>query len=796
MSLKKILRVLLIVGLPLLLTACSNSSGIWSSDVDGNAASANTDISIGFLGQLFGTVGSSLQGYNSQLLGKLFYQFNMGILIVIGVFLIYTVLTSALRGANEGSFVGQGKNVAYNCLKIGLGVGMILPNATTGYCLAQELMMEVTVAGVHLADNVWNTALTYLDSGHAIWTDPNDSSNKNKASSIINEDSFNAFMGDPKDSSENPLIKRLGYNVMLSEVCMLSYDVTAPVLATGGDGTSANLYYSRYEFPSSKTPGDAGCGSVDWSKINKLIDKTNNDSGSKCVSGNYGDADSEQLCQIGQNAVLAMINDIMPAATAYYCSRISADRSADPKCSAYQNNDKTYYDEDIENDLYMADIDYTNQIFGAYDLMSLSSSGDFKKAKNSGQSDGWMMAGRYYWDMAEKSQANMSGNISDYNATQDNGGAITSGSVNGWDKGVIQDYLGSAQTKAVDYANALDGANSSSTDTSGVNFGNDDVGKFFLGPFYKIISLFTAAGAVANPVNWLMQLGQTCIQEAGVIWQDTLVAMGMLVLGTAAMSCISPAGYAAETVASWIRPLVLAVAGLLVGAGMVLGYYVPLYPFMIFTFGVIGWFVAVIEAMAAAPLVAFGLTHPEGHDFLGKAEQAIMLALSVFLRPVLMILGLISGMILSFIAFKMVNYSFCSFMQDLFLGSGNAVGSASDSSNIAGAIAVAWGNSFVSSGSLFVFLFSFPALLVLYAVIVMEVTHQCYALIYKLPDYIMRWVGAPNTSSPVEVEKLASGVKSAASSAASGVHQGMEKSESRGDSALQKGKEGSGSVGN
>ncbi len=796
MSLKKILRVLLIVGLPLLLTACSNNSGIWSSDVDGNAASANTDISIGFLGQLFGTVGSSLQGYNSQLLGKLFYQFNMGILIVIGAFLIYTVLTSALRGANEGSFVGQGKNVAYNCLKIGLGVAMILPNATTGYCLAQELMMEVTVAGVHLADNVWNTALTYLDSGHAVWSDPNDSSNN--VSSIINADSFKAFMGDyDTTQQDNAPSNRLGFNIMYSEVCMLANKQMPganPDTGRTGD-SSTDKYYSRYEFSDGNE--DAGCGSVDWSMIDKVSDETyDSTTGSKCVSANSSD-DSAQLCQISQNAVLAMINDIIPAATAYYCAQLPAtDRASDPNCSAYQNSN---YDDDIVNDLYMADIDYTNQIFGAYDEMSLSSSGDFKDAKKSGESDGWMMAGRYYWDMAQKSQASMSGDISEYKATTqgDGTGAIVPNEkhLDYWDDNVIiGTYLKKAEGDAVDYANALDGANSSSTDTSGSNWGNNKYAKWFVGPYLKIISLFTAAGAVANPINWLAQLGQACVAEAGVIWMDTLVAMGLLVLGTASMSCVSPAGYSAETVASWFRPLVLAVAGLLVSAGMVLGYYVPLYPFMIFTFGVIGWFVAVIEAMAAAPLVAFGLTHPEGHDFLGKAEQAVMLALSVFLRPVLMILGLMSGMILSFIAFKMVNYSFCSFMQDLFLGS--AVGSASDSSNIAGAVAVAWGHSFTSSGSLFVFLFSLPALLVIYAAIVMEVTHQCYALIYKLPDYIMRWVGAPNTSSPVEVEKLASGVKGAASSAASGVHQGMEKSESRGDSALQRGKEGSGKVEN
>ena len=72
MSFKKILRILMIVSLPLLLTACSNSSGIWSNDVAGNAASANSDISIGFLGQIFGNVGSVIQGNNNQLLGQLF----------------------------------------------------------------------------------------------------------------------------------------------------------------------------------------------------------------------------------------------------------------------------------------------------------------------------------------------------------------------------------------------------------------------------------------------------------------------------------------------------------------------------------------------------------------------------------------------------------------------------------------------------------------------------------------------------------------------------------------------------
>ena len=83
-------------------------------------------------------------------------------------------------------------------------------------------------------------------------------------------------------------------------------------------------------------------------------------------------------------------------------------------------------------------------------------------------------------------------------------------------------------------------------------------------------------------------------------------------------------------VIDWFRPIVFLAATMFVALGITLQYMVPLYPFMVFTFGVISWLAMVIEAMAAMPLVALGLTHPEGHDFLGKAEQAMMLLLGVF----------------------------------------------------------------------------------------------------------------------------------------------------------------------
>ena len=140
--------------------------------------------------------------------------------------------------------------------------------------------------------------------------------------------------------------------------------------------------------------------------------------------------------------------------------------------------------------------------------------------------------------------------------------------------------------------------------------------------------------------------------------------------------------------------------------GCILAIYIPMVPFIIFTFTAIGWFIAVIEAMIAAPLVALGMTHPEGHDLMGKSEQAIMLLLNVFLRPILMIIGLIGGMILSYVALTILDKGFVIILRQYFKG-----------------------------------LFAFMAVFSIYCGLAMTLVHVCYALIYQIPDRVMRWIG-------------------------------------------------------
>ena len=73
-----------------------------------------------------------------------------------------------------------------------------------------------------------------------------------------------------------------------------------------------------------------------------------------------------------------------------------------------------------------------------------------------------------------------------------------------------------------------------------------------------------------------------------------------------------------------------------------------------------------IEAMVAAPLVALGITHPDGHDFVGKSTHAVMMLVGLFLRPVLMLIGLFASMILCQVSLSIILYTFSGFVTDLF----------------------------------------------------------------------------------------------------------------------------------
>lgn len=172
-------------------------------------------------------------------------------------------------------------------------------------------------------------------------------------------------------------------------------------------------------------------------------------------------------------------------------------------------------------------------------------------------------------------------------------------------------------------------------------------------------------------------------------------------------------------------PLAMAVTGLLFTTGATMAFYVPMIPFMLFTFGVISWLSLVIEAMAAAPIVALGMAHPGGQEFLGsKGEQALMLVFAIFLRPVSMIIGLVAALVLSYVSIDVLN-----------LGFGHLVLSeqalTATNSFAHGSIDAPTAFDQMKNG----------AMILVYVFMVMALVNQCFSLIHVLPTQLTRWIG-------------------------------------------------------
>lgn len=212
-----------------------------------------------------------------------------------------------------------------------------------------------------------------------------------------------------------------------------------------------------------------------------------------------------------------------------------------------------------------------------------------------------------------------------------------------------------------------------------------------------------------NPIIGLAQMGNLFVNGCMTIWLGMAVASGLMAIYPLTLGPI-------VILLIIVGPLVLSWLGLLWTMGIALAYYIPLLPYVIFTFGSFGWLIGVVEAMVAAPIVALGVTLPEGgHDVFGKGVESLMLILGAFLRPSMMIIGYVAGIILATVGIWIINTGFQYFQTSYLEDSG---------------ITAPWTTLFANF-----FLFS------TYITLCIGIVERSFEMIYKLPDGVLRWIG-------------------------------------------------------
>jgi conjugal transfer/type IV secretion protein DotA/TraY len=150
-----------------------------------------------------------------------------------------------------------------------------------------------------------------------------------------------------------------------------------------------------------------------------------------------------------------------------------------------------------------------------------------------------------------------------------------------------------------------------------------------------------------------------------------------------------------------------------IGFGLLLAFWLPLTPFIRFFFASMTWIIGVCEAVVAVPLFALAHINPEGEGLPGsQARAGYYFILNVFLRPVLMIFGLIIGYLLFVVSVSFLNTMF---------------------------IVAAKGASLAGGGN-------FPSLAkivysIVYCALVYGLANSCFKAVGMFPQHALRWLG-------------------------------------------------------
>lgn len=112
-------------------------------------------------------------------------------------------------------------------------------------------------------------------------------------------------------------------------------------------------------------------------------------------------------------------------------------------------------------------------------------------------------------------------------------------------------------------------------------------------------------------------------------------------------------------VAEQIGGMLITIAFIGFGAGIVLYFLLPIFPFMYFFFAVVAWVMEIFEAIVAMPLWALAHLRIHGDGMPGEsAIQGYYLILAIFLRPALIIFALLGSSLIFFGAIYLLQVLF------------------------------------------------------------------------------------------------------------------------------------------
>lgn len=734
------------------------------------------DASLTYLSQIFGNVSGVInQGGAITLLSTMFKTFNAVVLTVAVLMLVYVTIIGVIGTAHEGEFMGKKMNNIWIPIRAVLGIALLVPTGA-GYCGIQIIMMWVIVQGVGAADKIWDTALVYIrtaGSPYAQVTVPSVG-----ATQVING-LFQGLVCDASYRKSDPL-KFGNYYCSGRTACPDSADAPAfkpddTSYAMGPNGACGSISYCdqsnkgackvadsiecvacqaqitalgdiiRTLQPIAKAFVDADYTYQDFDKNSAKSTEPNNQWQwiySYCSSKGI---DQKNCCRGGQIADL--IKNLNPSAQIKSCSGLlppadmSSSSGTDPSNASTEAVQDVYWKFatplgpslgtgssfiKVAANHY---IDAANQAITEYIQNKAQDTSGLDEAFATASDKGWIFAGAFYYNLANASGDNLqkalptfAWNAPDYSTTP------------------MKSYRNNmiASKYLTDAASGKPTSSGSSAQKSETDSLSNEALNSVKDGFDRLVS-----NDGGNPMIAIVVFGRLLLITAQITFVTLLVVM--LVTGT--LGAISPfvlgsgvtnPGTPAQILyAIFLVPALYALLAIMTSAGGLLSIYLPLIPYIVFTFGAIGWMISAVEAMVAGPLVALGVISPSGqHEIMGKAEPAIMLLFSIFLRPTLMIFGLMAAMLLAMVVVTMIGSTF----------------------------------NYIFKGGLVAFdPLSLILVLVAYVGLIIAALNKCFAMINLIPQQVMRWIGGQGEGVEAPMQEIKGGIDTAAGKTGGGM---------------------------
>ena len=659
----------------------SNSDLARAAGLEGEAAEIFTvpdgDQSFKYLVKIFGTSLYGLGDAQPSMIQGVMSTWSIAVMVIGLAFLSYILLSGVLKTAHEGEVLGRQWSSIWIPLRAATGFAMILPVAG-GYCMAQVLVAWLTTLGIGVADGIWNSVGHELQMTHG---------------GIVRPD-----YPDAKFNVEKIFVYQVCNQSLQKSAGEQNYKAAVQYI----DGTlSDGLVFGN---ESGSGYAKDACGGFNWNVVDNLTtDASSQTAGGIVQNGIKLDALfdenknlTKKIYDAQRAAIIRTANYFEPFAKHIVETKtIPEGDFLGGALAEYNRTMDTYY-QGVTGPYLDKKIEQVNQ--------------DMTK-------DGWLFAGAYFMRFV-----NLNNELRDLAQAQPSDIASNTISIDGIvaepvveDMNLISEFLQDREQKqgnlgvaegfkreaGLDSGGKFDQA-LARTMHGGLMAQDEFVQMMAVKDKHPIITLQNMGNYMigAYEAAKLVEFGLTKVVPAGRIG-SALSAKGG---ATGAKS--QAAGVAADTVKGTMDWLfdVLLVAALILAIG------VPLLPYIIWCIDVLGWLVAIVVSVIAAPIWMVMHMHPEGHEVAGYGAQGYMLLLSVVLKPALMVISLIFAMLLSWAAIDITatgwSYAFASANSNVIVGPVISIGG-----------------------------------MVVFSMLMLLLVYKTFALIHGIQNEVLSWVG-------------------------------------------------------